>query len=114
MKLYLTEIERIKTIPKKDFYTNYVKKQKPVVIEQLTADWAAYKKWNLQYIKLIARENLVPFYDDRPVSYKDVFNQAHAKMKMSDYVDLLLSKPTNYQIFLYNLMKEIPSLKMSL
>lgn len=111
MALHLTEIERIKTISKKDFYTNYVKKQKPVVIEQLTADWPAFEKWTLHYIKNIAGEKVVPLYDDRPVSHKDGFNEAHAEMKMSDYVDLLISKPTNYRIFLYNLIKEVPSLK---
>lgn len=111
MALHLTEIERVKTISKEDFYTNYVKKQKPLVIEQLTHDWAAYSKWNLQYIKEIAGDKIVPLYDDRPVSYKDGFNEAHAKMKMADYIDLLLSKPTNYRIFLYNLLKEVPTLK---
>lgn len=110
MPLKLTEIERVKNISKEDFYNNYVKKQKPVVIEQLTHDWPAFKKWNLNYIKEIAGEKTVPLYDDRPVSYKDGFNEAHAKMKMSDYIDLLLKEPTNYRIFLYNLIKEVPSL----
>ena len=90
MALHLTEIERVKTLSKADFYTNYVKKQKSLVIEQLTHDWAAYSKWNLQYIKEIAGDKIVPLYDDRPVSYKDGFNEAHAKMKMADYIDLLL------------------------
>ena len=111
MPLHLTEIERVKTISKEDFYNNYVKKQKPVVIEQLTQDWPAYEKWKLNYIKEIAGEKTVPLYDDRPVSHKDGFNEAHATMKMADYVDLLQSEPTNYRIFLYNLMKEVPSLK---
>lgn len=110
MGLHLTPIERVKTISKKDFFENYVQKQKPVVVEQLTNDWPAYEKWKLEYIKQIAGDKEVPLYDDRPVSYKDGFNEAHAKMKMSDYIDLLLSKPTNYRIFLYNLMKEVPSL----
>jgi hypothetical protein len=111
MKLNLTEIERVKTISKEDFYNNYVKKQKPLVIEQLTSDWPAYSKWKLEYIKEIAGNEIVPLYDDRPVSHKDGFNEAHAKMKMSDYVDLLLSKPTNYRIFAYNFMSKIPSLQ---
>lgn len=111
MSLALTEIERVKTISKEDFYTNYVKKQKPVVVEQLTQDWPAFEKWNLEYIKQVAGDKIVPLYDDRPVSHKDGFNEAHAKMKMSDYVDLLQSKPTNYRIFLYNLMNEVPVLK---
>jgi len=111
MGLHLTEIERVKTISKEDFLNNYVKKQKPLVIEKLTEDWPAYKKWKLNYIKDIAGEKVVPLYDDRPVSHKDGFNEAHAKMKMADYIDLLESEPTNYRIFLYNLMKEVPSLK---
>ncbi len=111
MPLNLTEIERVKTISKEDFYNNYVKKQRPVVVEKLTEDWPAYQKWKLNYIKDIAGEKVVPLYDDRPVSHEDGFNEAHAKMKMADYIDLLQSKPTNYRIFLYNLMKEVPSLK---
>ena len=42
----LTPIERVKNISKEDFYNNYFKKQKPVVIEGLTNDWPAYEKWN--------------------------------------------------------------------
>lgn len=111
MALQLTEIKRVKSITPNAFKEEFVKKQIPVVIENLTEDWPAFKKWNLHYIKAIAGEKIVPLYDDRPVSHKDSFNEAHAKMKMSDYIDLLLSKPTNYRIFLYNLMKEVPHLQ---
>lgn len=111
MGLNLKEIERVKTISKEDFFNNYVKKQKPVVVEQLTTDWPAYTKWKLEYIKEIAGDKTVPLYDDRPVSHKDGFNEAHATMKMSDYIDLMLKQPTNYRIFLYNLMKEVPLLQ---
>lgn len=111
MGIHLTEIERVKTISKDDFYRNYVLKQKPVVVEQLTSDWPAFDKWKLEYIKEIAGDKTVPLYDDRPVTHKDGFNEAHATMKMSDYIDLLLKEPTNYRIFLYNLMKEVPQLK---
>lgn len=111
MPLNLTEIDRVETISKADFLNNYVKKQKPVVIEKLTEDWPAYRKWNLEYIKNVAGEQIVPLYDDRPVSHKDKFNEAHAQMKMSEYLDLLVSKPTNYRIFLYNLIKQVPALR---
>ncbi len=111
MKLNLLEIQRVKTISKVDFYNNYVKKQKPLVIEELTSDWPAFQKWKLEYIKEIAGDKIVPLYDDRPVSHKDGFNEAHAQMKMSDYINLLEKEPTNYRIFLYNLMKEVPVLR---
>lgn len=111
MKLNLQKVDRVKTISRKDFLQNYVKPQKPVVIENLIEDWPAYTKWNLDYIKEAVGEKEVPLYDDRPVDYKDGFNEPHAKMKMKDYIDLLQKEPTRYRIFLYNILKEVPSLQ---
>lgn len=105
------EIPRVKDISKKEFIENYVVPQKPVVIENLTKDWPAYEKWNLDYIKEIAKDKEVPLYDNRPISSKNKFNEPHAKMSMGDYIDLLRSTPTNYRIFLYSLLKEVPSLQ---
>lgn len=102
MGLNLATIERVKNISKEDFYNNYYKKQKPLVIEELTKDWPAYNKWHLAYIREVAGEKVVPLYDDRPVTHKDGFNEAHAKMKMKDYIDLMMREPTNYRIFLYH------------
>ncbi len=110
-RLQLTEIPRIRNISKEDFIENYVKPQKPVVIEQLIEDWPAYKKWSLDYIDEVAGDRTVPLYDDRPISSKFKFNEPHLKMKMSEYISLLKSKPTNYRIFLYHLMKEVPALQ---
>ncbi|MEJ2114287.1 MAG: cupin-like domain-containing protein [Flavobacteriaceae bacterium] len=111
MKLNLQEIPRVKTITKEDFIKYYFKPQKPVVIECFIEDWPAYSKWNLDYMKDIAGDKIVPLYDDRPVNYKDGFNEPHAKMKMSDYVDLLKKEPTRYRIFLWNILKEVPQLQ---
>ncbi|AOW21434.1 cupin-like domain-containing protein [Urechidicola croceus] len=107
----LQEIERVKKITKKDFVNNYFKPQKPVVIEGLIEDWPAFDKWNLDYMKQVANDKVVPLYDDRPVDYKDGFNEPHATMRMSEYVDLLQSEPTKYRIFLWNILKEIPQLQ---
>ncbi|MEN8816900.1 MAG: cupin-like domain-containing protein [Nonlabens sp.] len=111
MPLNLQEIPRLKTISKDDFVKNYLKPQRPVVIEKLTEDWPAFEKWNLEYIKKVAGDKTVPLYDDRPVKHDEGFNEAHAEMKMADYVDLLIEKPTNFRIFLYNIMQEVPSLQ---
>ncbi|GAA4233472.1 cupin-like domain-containing protein [Postechiella marina] len=111
MALNLQEIPRVKTITKKDFLKYYFKPQKPVVIERFIEDWPAYTKWNLEYMKQVGGHITVPLYDDRPVDYKDGFNQAHAKMKLSDYIDLLKREPTKFRIFLWNALKEIPVLQ---
>ncbi|WP_370477153.1 cupin-like domain-containing protein [Tamlana flava] len=111
MSLNLLDIPRVKTITKADFLEHYFKPQKPVVIERFIEDWPAYTKWNLDYIKQVARDITIPLYDNRPVYYKDGFNEPHAKMKLTDYIDLLKREPTKYRIFLWNALKEMPSLQ---
>lgn len=111
MELNLQQIPRVKTITKEDFIKNYFKPQKPVVIEQFIEDWPAYSKWSLDYMKEKAGDKTVPLYDDRPVDYKDGFNEPHATMKMSEYVDLLKKEPTKFRIFLWNILKEVPQLQ---
>ena len=111
MALNLQHIERVKSISKSDFVQNYVKPQIPVVIENLVDDWPAVAKWNFDYIREKVGDKIVPLYDDRPVDYKDGFNEPHATMKMSEYIDLLQREPTKYRIFLYNVLKEVPELQ---
>nr|WP_299387003.1 cupin-like domain-containing protein [Allomuricauda sp.] len=111
MELNLDQIPREKTLTKKEFLRKYFKPQKPVVIEEFIGDWPAHSKWNLDYIKEIAGDKTVPLYDDRPVKHDEGFNQPHAKMKMSEYIDLLQKEPTKYRIFLWNVLKEVPQLQ---
>lgn len=111
MSLNLVAVDRVKTITKEDFLKNYFKPQKPVVIERFIENWPAYSKWSLDYMKEVAGDKTVPLYDDRPVDYKDGFNEPHAQMKMSEYVHLLKKEPTKYRIFLWNILKEVPQLQ---
>ena len=111
MPLKLQQISRVSTISKDDFIKNHIRPQRPVVVEKLTHDWPAFKKWNLEYIKKVAGDKTVPLYDDRPVKHEEGFNQAHAVMKMSEYIDLLDEKPTDFRIFLYNILKQVPALQ---
>ena len=111
MKLNLEQIPRVKTLTKEVFIRDYLKPQKPVVIERFVEDWPAYSKWTLDYIKQVAGEKEVPLYDDRPVKHDEGFNEPHAKMKMADYVDLLKKEPTKFRIFLWNVLKEVPVLQ---
>lgn len=109
--MILQEVPHIHTISKEDFIQGYIKTQQPVVISHVTKNWSAFKKWNLDYIEEIAGDKTVPLYDDRPVDYKNGFNEPHITMKMSEYIQLLKSEPTKYRIFLYNILKEVPSLQ---
>lgn len=107
----LWEIPRVKTISPERFLKEYVRPQKPVVIETLTHNWLAYKKWSLDYIDQIAGDKTVPLFDNRPATADYKFNEPHAEMKMSEYIHLLKTQPTDYRIFLYNLLKQVPELQ---
>lgn len=107
----LKEIDRVKSLSKEEFFQCYYKPQLPVVMEHQVAHWPAYSKWNLDYMKKVAGNREVPLYDNRPVNHNDGFNQAHARMRLSEYIDLLKSEPTKYRIFLWNVLKEIPELQ---
>lgn len=109
--MQLKEIDRKPTITKATFIKNYLKPQKPLIIEKGIEDWPAYSKWNLDYIKTVAGEKTVPLYDDRPISAEKKFNEAHLNMKLGDYIDLLKEQPTKYRIFLWNIIKEVPELQ---
>jgi len=109
--LKLTEITRVSALTKEQFLKDYYQPQKPVVMERAITGWPAYAKWDLDYMAKVAGEKIVPLYDDRPVQHKDGFNEPHAKMKMADYLALLKREPTNYRIFLWNILKEVPQLQ---
>lgn len=104
-------IDRIYSIDKQSFISDYYKPQKPVVVKNITKDWPAISKWNLDYIKEIAGDKIVPLYNNEPVKAEDGFNEPKAEMSLADYVDLLKSEPTDLRIFLYNLIKEVPQLQ---
>ncbi|WP_203294589.1 cupin-like domain-containing protein [Luteirhabdus pelagi] len=109
--MQLSQIERVETIDKKTFLQEYFKPQKPVIIERFIEDWPAYEKWDLEYMRKMAGDKTVPLYDDRPVTHEEGFNQPHAEMKMTEYIDLLQKEPTRYRIFLWNVLKEVPELQ---
>ena len=104
-------IEKVSQISKEDFLINYFKPQKPVVIERFVEDWPAIKKWNLDYMSKIAGDKIVPLYDDRPVDHTHGFNEPHLKMKLNEYIELIKARPSNYRIFLWNILKEVPVLQ---
>ena len=110
-ELNLKTVDRVRSLGKKEFIENYVRPQIPVVVENWIDDWPALRNWDFDYMKKMVGDRIVPLYDDRPVDHKDGFNEPHARMKMSEYIDLLQSKPTRYRIFLYNVLKEVPELQ---
>lgn len=105
------QIERVEKLTKKEFIENYYKKQKPVVITNQIEDWPAFTKWNFNFLREAAGDKTVPLYDSRKTDYTKKVNEPDFTMTMSEYIDILEKGPTDLRIFLYNLMKDVPSMK---
>ena len=111
MGFILTKVDTVDTISPEDFKRNYLNKNRPVVIKNLTKDWPAREKWTIDYFKSVAGEIEVPLYDNSKADPSKPINAAAARMKVKDYLDILKSGPTELRIFLFNFFKHIPSLK---
>ncbi len=109
-KIKTIPIERIKSISKADFMEHYYKPQKPVLIEDLTKDWPAYKKWNLDYIQSLAGDQIVPLYNNEPTKGRKNSVVPAKKLKLTDYIDILKTQPTDLRMFFFNVLQKMPEL----
>lgn len=103
-------VEIVTDITAEEFVEKYYKPRKPVLIKNLTKDWPAVKKWNLDYIQERAGEQIVPLYDSKPVGGKKTSHAPAQKMKLYDYIELLKSGPTDLRMFFYNVLSKMPEL----
>lgn len=106
----LKSTERVSEISKEDFIREYKQPQKPVVIEQLSVDWPARKKWNTEYLKEVAGNNIVPLYDSVRATNQKHQHAAAAHMKLKDYLDLLHQGEKDLRLFFYNILDAAPKL----
>lgn len=110
MGFELEQIPRVKGLTKARFITEFVKPSKPVVLEDFSEGWPAMQKWDMDFIRQVAGNHVVPLYDNSKVDYSKKVNEPIAEMKMTEYLDLLEREPTDLRIFLYNIFKHIPQL----
>lgn len=110
MKLDLQSIPRVTGISKEDFLSDFFIPQKPVVIEDLSAGWAATKKWNFEYFREKAGDVVVPLYDGKPAKGKQKSHGPAMKLPMKEYIDILQAGPTDLRMFFFNLLQNSPEL----
>ncbi len=110
MGLHLQPIDVVDTISKEEFREKYLLARKPVVIKNMAKNWPAYQKWTMEYMKEVVGEVEVPLYDSSKADPAAPINSSAAKMKFTDYIDLIKEKPTDLRIFLFDPIKVAPQL----
>ena len=108
--LKLEPVSTTENISKKDFIKKYKNNNTPVVMTRLTTDWPAREKWDIDYIKTIAGDNIVPLYDSKPSTHKKHQHAPAIHMSLASYIDLLKKGEKNLRLFFYNILAEAPQL----
>jgi hypothetical protein len=110
MSFKLRPIDTVDTITPADFKKNYLDARRPLVIKGLTGDWPARQKWTPEYLKQVVGKQVVPLYDNAKADPSKPINSAAAEMLFDEYIDLIMSQPTELRIFFFNIFKQAPQL----
>jgi len=110
MEFDLSPIDVVNDISKADFEKNYLNTRKPLIIKNMSKSWPAYEKWNLDYMKTVVGDRIVPLYDSAKADPAKPINAAAAEMKFADYINLIKDTPTDLRIFLFDPIKQAPKL----
>lgn len=85
------EIQRITAPPFKDFVSNYIAKNRPIIITGAMQDWRPCEKWNLTYFRETHGDEIVGIQDGRESDPLFEQNQKfhRREVRFADFLDRL-------------------------
>ncbi|NIF06468.1 cupin-like domain-containing protein [Chryseobacterium sp. Tr-659] len=108
----LKQVQKIKSINSETFIKSYMKSRLPTILENfINPESPAFKKWNYDYFKEVAGDQMVNIYGSELDSLDRVASDPVAQTTFSEYLDLITKRPTEHRLFLFNLLKIRPELK---
>lgn len=113
--MQLKKVNKISGISPAVFIKDYLDKGIPVIMDDFVAkDSPAWSKWSYDYFKEIAGDTVISLHGREDASNDRAASAPVAKMKFSEYLDMIEREPTDLRIFLFNLMKLKPELNHDL
>jgi len=110
MGFILRPVDTVENISSSEFKNHYLQPRRPLIIKGLTGSWPAKEKWTPDYLKQVVGKKIVPLYDNSKADPSKPINSAAAEMPFDDYIDLIMSEPTELRIFFFNIFKHAPQL----
>jgi len=105
-----TKVDKVENISPSDFTENYLNPRQPIVISGISKKWAAFNKWTPEYFKEKCGNKQVALYNNKQSDAYTPVNKPDEYMNFAEYIDLIISQPTDLRIFLFNVFKNIPDL----
>lgn len=110
-QLQLNEVPKVEISSKEEFFNNYAKPGKPVVMKNFASEWQAFKKWTPEYFIDKYGDNQVKVYDGNFSKPGKTYMGKAKIMSFKDYLDSILYKGKDLRMFLYNIVSQAPELK---
>ena len=107
----LREIARVATIAPAAFQSRFLRREQPVVIEDLAAQWPARNKWSPQFFRDSYGDRPVKVYDASFAEPGDNYLASLRTVSLAEYIDRVVHSDADLRMFLYDLVSEIPELQ---
>lgn len=106
----LSSVDKISSIDQKEFAASYFKPLRPVIMQDLSKEWSACKKWTPEFFKEQHGEKQVKVYDASFVAAGKNYMSRAKTISFKSYVDSVMTTTQDLRMFLYNISSEIPEL----
>lgn len=107
---YSKQIETVDTIDYDEFQERFYKPQIPVKIKNLLSDAKANKKWSPEFLKEQLPDLEVGVFENDPELLDRSQKTAPKTMLFGNYIDKILSGPSDARLHLFNVFKHLPEL----
>jgi ribosomal protein L16 Arg81 hydroxylase len=93
------------------FRTEYLKKQRPLIIKNFSKQFPAGKKWTLDYFKNYIGNHEVGLFDNA-IKTNTAYVKPDLTMPFSEFIDIIKKdEETTLRMFLFDMFKEFPELR---
>ena len=107
----LEPIQKVSGLTSEIFQKQFLLPQKPVILSDLTDDWAAKEKWSLEYFKENYGDLLVPVFSSNASKAGKKYMEADQEIPFREYIQTIQKGKTDLRLFLFNIFKLVPELK---
>lgn len=106
----LHPIERRSHLTSEEFEKEYLQPLKPVILTDLTSSWSAKEKWSFDFFKTKYGDIEVPVFSSNSSKSGDNYMAPDLKIPLRQYIESIEEDKSDYRLFLFNMIKEIPEL----
>ncbi len=103
-------VDRRTGLTRESFKEEYLSRQKPVVLTDFMDSWPAKTKWNIDFFKSNYGYLKVPLFSNNYSKPGKGYMAPELVVSFKEYLEMLEAGPTEYRMFLFNILKQVPEL----